>query len=113
MAKETDGQKEIVGRVMHEFKHGELKTAGGRRVRNPKQAIAIGLSEAGASKQESAATNKRRRARTERRERAGATARGRAEGGETRASLYAEARRRGLRGLSHATKAELEAALRH
>src|SRR5271155_2099721 len=32
-----------------EFKHGELKTAGGRKVKNPKQAIAIGLREAGAS----------------------------------------------------------------
>jgi hypothetical protein len=31
---------------MHEFKHGELKSASGRKVRNPKQAIAIGLSEA-------------------------------------------------------------------
>jgi hypothetical protein len=35
---------------MHEFKHGELKISRGRKVRNPKQAIAIGLREAGASK---------------------------------------------------------------
>lgn len=34
-----------VGQVMHEFKHGELKTRG-RTVRNPKQAIAIALNEA-------------------------------------------------------------------
>ena len=33
-------------KVMHEFKHGELKSAGRAKVKNPKQAIAIGLSEA-------------------------------------------------------------------
>jgi hypothetical protein len=38
---------------MHEFKHGELETSRGRKVKNPKQAIAIGLREAGASKYES------------------------------------------------------------
>ncbi len=33
--------------VMHEFKHHELKLGrGGKEVKNPKQAIAIGLSEA-------------------------------------------------------------------
>jgi len=31
---------------MHERKHGELKTRGGRKVTSRKQAIAIGLSEA-------------------------------------------------------------------
>jgi hypothetical protein len=35
-----------VGKVMHEFKHGELKSGGKSKVKNPKQAIAIGLSEA-------------------------------------------------------------------
>ncbi len=38
-----------VKRVMHEFKHGELKSGkGGRggKVKNPKQAIAIALNEA-------------------------------------------------------------------
>ena len=35
-----------VGRAMHERKHGELKTRGGRKVTSRKQAIAIGLSEA-------------------------------------------------------------------
>lgn len=35
-----------VGKVMHEFKHGQLKSSSGQKVRNPKQAIAIGLSEA-------------------------------------------------------------------
>jgi hypothetical protein len=39
-----------VGKVMREFKAGELKSSSGKKVTNPKQAIAIGLSEAGISK---------------------------------------------------------------
>ena len=35
-----------VGEVMHEFKQGKLKSSSGEKVKNPKQAIAIGLSEA-------------------------------------------------------------------
>jgi hypothetical protein len=35
---------------MHEFKHGELESGSGRKVRNPKQAIAIALSESGQSR---------------------------------------------------------------
>jgi hypothetical protein len=35
-----------VGKVMHEFKHGQLKSGGRKKVKSPKQAIAIGLSEA-------------------------------------------------------------------
>jgi hypothetical protein len=50
MAKQSRAQKETVGRVMHEFKHGELKRGRSGKVRNPKQAIAIALREAGASK---------------------------------------------------------------
>jgi hypothetical protein len=33
-------------RVMHEMKHGTLKSGSGRKVKSRKQAIAIGLSEA-------------------------------------------------------------------
>jgi len=44
---QSKAQKETVERVMHEFKHGELKTSRGNKVKNPKQAIAIGLHEAG------------------------------------------------------------------
>jgi hypothetical protein len=47
---QSNAQKETAERVMHEFKHGELKTSRGKKVKNPKQAIAIGLHEAGASK---------------------------------------------------------------
>ncbi|HUO59145.1 MAG TPA: DUF6496 domain-containing protein [Candidatus Acidoferrales bacterium] len=38
--------RKIVGKEMHEFKQGQLKSGGRRKVTNPKQAIAIGLSEA-------------------------------------------------------------------
>jgi hypothetical protein len=39
-----------VRKVMREFKEGTLKSSSGQKVKNPKQAIAIGLSEAGLSK---------------------------------------------------------------
>ena len=42
----TTKAKAKVGKVMHEYKHGTLKSSSGRKVTNPKQAIAIGLSEA-------------------------------------------------------------------
>jgi hypothetical protein len=76
MASQSSGQKKTVGRVMHEFKQGELKAGRGRRgkVKNRKQAIAIALHEAGASNQESPAKNKRALARTKSRERTGKTA---------------------------------------
>lgn len=37
---------EKVERAMHEMKRGELKSGSGQKVTDPKQAIAIGLSEA-------------------------------------------------------------------
>jgi hypothetical protein len=39
-----------VEKVMREFRSGKLKSSSGEKVTNPKQAIAIGLSEAGLSK---------------------------------------------------------------
>ena len=45
----TKSQKKV-GKVMSEFKAGKLKSSSGKKVINPKQAIAIGLSEAGISK---------------------------------------------------------------
>jgi hypothetical protein len=78
---QTPAQKDTVERVMHEFKHGELKTARGtRKVKNRKQAIAIALHEAGASKSESPAENKRNLRRTKAKERRGETYRDEAEG---------------------------------
>ncbi len=66
---QTPAQRETIERVMHEFKHGELKTAAGKRkVKNPKQAIAIALHEAGASKYESPAENKRNLRRSKKKE---------------------------------------------
>ena len=45
-----DKKQAKVGKVMREFKEGKLKSSSGQKVTNPKQAIAIGLSEAGMSK---------------------------------------------------------------
>ncbi|VTR92342.1 Uncharacterized protein OS=Chryseobacterium sp. P1-3 GN=HX13_18445 PE=4 SV=1 [Gemmata massiliana] len=44
--KYSEKAQEKVGEVMHEFKRGKLKSGSGKKVTNPKQAIAIGLSEA-------------------------------------------------------------------
>jgi hypothetical protein len=125
---QSRSQKKTVERVMHEFKHGELKTARGtRKVKNPKQAVAIALHEAGASKYESRKKNaenllhtkaKERRGQTYRDEAEGHRARGkssrrsgRSNGEKTRADLYAEARRRDIPNRSKMNKAELERAL--
>ena len=146
-------QRKSIGRVMHEFAHGELKSglAGkGGKVKNRRQAIAIALHEGGASNYESKGENKREFARTKRKERRGETsqqeregkshvaargqrassramggrnakqtiARGRkavrtrSRGGLTRAQLYERAQRKGIRGASRMTKAQLENALR-
>jgi len=42
--------KEKVEVVMHEFKHHTLHSGSGAKVSNPKQALAIAMSEAGQSK---------------------------------------------------------------
>ena len=42
----TTRQKKKVEKVMHEHKHGALKSGSGKKVKSRKQAIAIGLSEA-------------------------------------------------------------------
>ena len=109
-------QKETVGRVMHEFKHGELETSRGRKVKSPKQAIAIGLHEAGASKYESKEKNRENLKRTKSRERHGETAKQRkqrsGDNEPTRSELYAEAKRRKIQGRSKINKQELERALR-
>ena len=125
MPSQSKGQKETIERVMHEFKHGELEQRGGRKVKNPKQAIAIALHEAGASNQESPKTNRENLRKTKAKERAGKTGKAAAEGrgarkagsrkpgkGEkSRAELYEEAKRSGLPGRSQMSKAELQRAL--
>lgn len=44
--KATTKGRAKVGKVMHEYKHGELKSGKGGKVKSKKQAVAIGLSEA-------------------------------------------------------------------
>ncbi len=47
MAKYSKGASKKVEKAMHEMHEGKLKSGGsGKKVTNPKQAIAIGLSEA-------------------------------------------------------------------
>ena len=111
---QTKAQKQTVERVMHEWKHGELKGPDGAEITDAKQAVAIGLSEAGASNRVTPEQNRHNAAHTRAAERAGRTGRRDAEGDErapTRAELYAEARKRGLTGRSKMTKAQLETAL--
>src|SRR3954454_2098125 len=102
MAKESRAQRETVERVMHEWKEGELETSRGRPVKSQRQAVAIALHEAGASRDETPAKNRRNLKQTKARE---------AKAGESRAALYAEAKRRGIAGRSRMTKDELARAL--
>lgn len=70
MAKQTKAQADTVHRVMHEFKAGELRMRGdGPKVRNPKQAVAIALREAGASKEDSSSANRKNLRKTKAKER--------------------------------------------
>jgi hypothetical protein len=83
MAKTSPRQRKSIGRVMHEFEHGELKSGpGGRggKVKSRRQAIAIALHEGGASRYESKSENKRDFARTKRMERRGETGQQEREG---------------------------------
>jgi Family of unknown function (DUF6496) len=83
MAPTSSRQRRIAGRVMHEFKHGQLKSGrGGRggKVKSRRQAIAIALEEAGSSKYESDRRNRKNLRRTEAKEAAGRTAQQEREG---------------------------------
>lgn len=124
MAKQSGEQKETVERVMHEYKHGELKRGRGGKVENPKQAIAIALHEAGASKYESPKENRENLRRTKAKERRGETAQARTEGRKssaskgrsasdrrTRVELYEQAKRRNIPGRSTMSKDQLARAL--
>jgi hypothetical protein len=46
MAKYSKKAQDKIGEVMHEFKEGTLKSSTGAVVKNRKQAVAIGISEA-------------------------------------------------------------------
>ncbi|MEO6340709.1 MAG: DUF6496 domain-containing protein [Caulobacteraceae bacterium] len=93
MPKETKSQKTTVDRVMHEYAHGELKSGPdgkGGKVKSRKQAVAIALSEAGASNRKS-----------------------KSEGAKTRTELYEQAKKRDIPGRSKMDRAGLERALHH
>jgi Family of unknown function (DUF6496) len=80
---QTTRQKRVTGRVMHEFKHGELKSGRsgkGGKVKSRRQAIAIALQEAGASRYDGPKRNRRNLRRTERKEAKGRTAQQEREG---------------------------------
>lgn len=119
MAKQSSRQKQVVGRVMHEYKHGELDRGKGGKVKNPRQAIAVALSEAGASNQQSPQENRHRLKQTETKERQGKTAQAQKElGGHassrhepTRQELYHNAQQANIPGRSRMSKDELQHAL--
>ncbi len=134
---QTPGQQATIHRVMHEFKHGELPSSRGGKVKNPRQAVAIALSEAGASNQQSSPRNRKQLRRSKQKERSGRTAQAEKEGRKsagrtlsasktsarkqsassrrprekTKTQLYEDAARQGIRGRSRMTKAELQRAL--
>ena len=69
MAKYSRKAQEKVEKVMHERKHGTLRSGSGQKVTSRKQAIAIGLSEARAAggkvpKKKAASTRKKSASRT-------------------------------------------------
>ena len=100
MAKASMGQRKTEGRVMHEFKHGELKSGpGGKggKVKNRKQAIAIALHEAGASKYDSASKQKKNLATSKRKEARGETGQQEREG---KAKVGARGKRESTRAMS-------------
>ena len=83
MVKASMGQRKTEGRIMHEFKHGELnsgKAGKGGKVKSRKQAIAIALHEAGASKYDSPTKRKQSLAKSKRKEAKGETGQQEREG---------------------------------
>jgi hypothetical protein len=113
MPKESSAQREVMERVMHEFKHGELATSTGAKVKSRDQAIAIGLREAGASETQTPKEKKSALRHTKRRESRGETARQRDErrGSITKAELYERAKKRHIPGRSRMSKDQLRNAL--
>src|SRR6267378_791462 len=113
MAKTSPRQRKTAGRVMHEFKHGELKSGRrgkGGKVKIRRQAIAIALHEAGASKYDSKSERKRSLAKSKRKEAKGDTYQQEKEGkshiGESsRAMGGANATRKSSRGRNHESRA--------
>ncbi|WP_333794991.1 DUF6496 domain-containing protein [Hyphomicrobium sp.] len=99
MPQTSPRQRKTTGRVMHEFKHGELKRGSGGKggkVKSRRQAIAIALKEAGASKYASKSENRSNLASTKRKEARGATAQQESEG---RSRVGARGRRESSRAM--------------
>ena len=113
---ETKGQKATVERVMHEFKHHELKGRDGKPIKDRKQAVAVALSEAGDSNQVTPKQNRHNLAHAKANEKAGNTGEQEKEGKgamtKNRSELYAEAKKRDIPGRSKMSKAQLEKSLR-
>ena len=85
--RESEPQKETVERVMHEFKHGELRSGtSGQKVKSRKQAVAIALIEAGESNEQTPKENEEHLRHTKAKERRGETAKDEAEGKPPRRS---------------------------
>jgi hypothetical protein len=96
---ETARQKRIAGRVMHEYKHGELKSGPRGKagpVKSRRQAVAIALKESGASKYESDRKNQRNERKTERKEAKGKTAQQEREG---KSRIGARGKRESMRAM--------------
>ncbi len=118
-AKTSRRQRKTIGRIMHEYKHGELKRSkGGRggKVKRRRQAIAIALSEAGASRYNSPRKNRRNLRRTKRKERRGRTAQQEREGRfgarSRRQKTYGAEHRRRSRGAKKAARTRKRRATR-
>lgn len=119
MAKQSKAQQDTVERVMHEYKEGDLKSSSGDKVESRKQAIAIALHEAGASRDETPAKNRQNLARTKRREARGETTTDRtgsknrrSSDGPTKAELYEKAKTQDIPGRSAMSKAQLARAVK-
>jgi hypothetical protein len=86
--RESEPQMETVERVMHEFKHGELRSGtSGQKVKSRKQAVAIALSEVGESNQQTPKENEEHLRHTKAKERRGKTAKDETEGKPRRRRL--------------------------
>ena len=62
----TRQKKRKVGRVMHEYKHGQLKSGGRRKVKSRRQAVAIAMSESGQSRNPRKSSRGRRKSSSRR-----------------------------------------------
>jgi len=92
---------------MHEFKHGELKSGRvgkGGKVKSRRQAIAIALHEAGASKYDSKAEQKRNLSKSKRKEGKGDTYQQEREG---KSRVGAKGRRESSRAMGGANATKL------